>query len=89
MVDGGAELHCFSSDVTRTWPVNGKFSAAQREIYNAVLEVQKACIDACTVGKTINQLHTLSTHLTAEKLRRLGILNSRNNVCIFFILKFY
>ena len=45
LVDGGCELHCFSSDVSRTWPVNGRFSPAQKELYNAVLDVQKQCIE--------------------------------------------
>lgn len=44
LVDGGAELHCWSSDVTRTWPIAGKFTTAQREIYEIVLRVQKECI---------------------------------------------
>ena len=45
LVDGGSEFHCFSSDVTRTFPVNGKFSDAQKEIYQAVLDAQKFCIE--------------------------------------------
>ena len=45
LVDGGSEYHCFSSDVTRTFPVNGKFSDAQKEIYQAVLDAQKFCIE--------------------------------------------
>ena len=44
LVDGGCELFCFSSDVSRTWPVNGKFTPAQRELYAAVLDAQKQCV---------------------------------------------
>jgi len=44
LVDAGGEYNMFSSDITRTWPVNGKFTAAQRDLYNTVLDVQKKCI---------------------------------------------
>lgn len=79
LVDGGAELHCFSSDVSRTWPVNGKFSPEQKELYNAVLDVQKECIKACTKGTTINKIHSLSVRLTVEKLKSIGVLHSLYN----------
>ncbi len=44
LVDAGAEYHGYTSDITRTWPVNGKFSPGQRDLYNAVLEANKKCI---------------------------------------------
>src|SRR5213592_4498408 len=45
LVDAGAEYQGYASDITRTFPINGKFSAAQREIYDLVLETQMSCID--------------------------------------------
>lgn len=44
LVDCGAELNGYASDITRTWPVNGKFTDPQRELYQVVLNVQKKCI---------------------------------------------
>jgi intermediate cleaving peptidase 55 len=44
LVDGGGEYNGYASDITRTWPVSGKFSESQKELYQAVLNVNKACI---------------------------------------------
>ena len=43
-MDAGAEYHGYVSDVTRTWPVNGRFTEAQRDLYEAVLRVKEECI---------------------------------------------
>ncbi|KAJ3173598.1 hypothetical protein HDU88_002685 [Geranomyces variabilis] len=48
LVDAGGEYGGYASDVTRTWPVNGKFTKEQAALYNAVLRVQRACIAKCT-----------------------------------------
>ncbi len=47
LVDAGCELHHYASDITRTFPVGGRFSGAQRDVYEAVLEVQQKCIQVC------------------------------------------
>ena len=44
-MDGGCEYHGYVSDITRTWPVSGKFTPTQKELYNVVLRVQKICIE--------------------------------------------
>ena len=44
LMDAGSEYHGYASDVTRTWPVGGKFSDPQRELYEVVLRVQKKCL---------------------------------------------
>ena len=43
-MDDGCEFNAYSSDITRTWPVNGKFTPAQKELYQIVLDVQQLCI---------------------------------------------
>ena len=48
LMDAGCEFHGYSSDITRTWPVNGKFTEPQRELYELVLRVQKKCITVST-----------------------------------------
>jgi Xaa-Pro aminopeptidase len=45
-MDAGCEYHGYASDVTRTWPISGKFTKPQRELYQLVLDVQKSCIEA-------------------------------------------
>jgi len=52
LMDFGADLDYLCMDITRTWPVSGKFTSEQREIYQIVLEVQKACIEAYKPGVT-------------------------------------
>ena len=47
LMDAGASLHGYSSDITRTWPLSGRFSAAQRDLYAAVLDVNERVIAAC------------------------------------------
>ncbi|KAJ3132000.1 hypothetical protein HK100_005779 [Physocladia obscura] len=48
LMDAGCEYGNYASDITRTWPANGKFTLAQQQLYSAVLKTQKACIDKCT-----------------------------------------
>ena len=50
LMDAGGELHGYASDITRTWPVRGRFSAAQAELYEAALAVNKACIQVPAAG---------------------------------------
>lgn len=44
-MDAGGEFDGYNADITRCWPVNGRFTKAQRQVYQAVLDVQKACIE--------------------------------------------
>lgn len=46
LMDAGGELNGYASDITRTWPVNGKFTQAQRDLYEVVLNANKECIKA-------------------------------------------
>ncbi|XP_069823454.1 xaa-Pro aminopeptidase 3 [Dendropsophus ebraccatus] len=77
LLDGGCEASCYVSDITRTWPVNGKFSAAQQEIYEAVLEVQKSCLSLCTPGTSLENLYSHMLSQLGNKLQDLGIVPRR------------
>lgn len=57
LIDAGCELECYASDITRTFPVNGRFSAAQRDIYELVLAAQQAAIDNVRPGCHWNEPH--------------------------------
>ncbi|KAI9347695.1 peptidase M24, structural domain-containing protein [Obelidium mucronatum] len=54
LMDAGGEYGGYASDITRTWPVNGKFSEPQRKLYQAVLKTQKACIDKCNERSNVS-----------------------------------
>ncbi len=75
LIDAGSEYGYYASDITRTFPVNGKYSAPQREIYEIVLEAQHASIEATRPGATLEQVHEASVRVIAAGLLRLGILS--------------
>lgn len=73
-MDAGCELDGYVSDITRAFPVAGRFSGAQRDLYGAVLSVLKACTKLATEsqGYTLSGLHRRSVEMLAAELRRLG-----------------
>lgn len=74
LIDAGGEYHCYAADITRTFPVNGKFSQAQREVYQVVLDAQHAAIAAVKPGNHWNQPHEAAVRALTEGLVRLGLL---------------
>ncbi len=77
LIDAGAEYHGYASDITRTFPVNGKFTPAQREVYDVVLDVQRRCIDFTVVGNTHLQRQEYSIELLTEGMKKLGLLKGK------------
>jgi Xaa-Pro aminopeptidase len=77
LIDAGAEYHGYASDITRTFPVNGKFTPAQREVYDVVLDVQRKCIDFTVVGNTHLQRQEHSIELLTEGMKQLGLLKGK------------
>ncbi len=75
LVDAGCEVHGYASDITRTWPVNGKFTDAQREIYQLVLTAELAGIEACQSGSPWLSMHRATSRVLAAGLIELGILD--------------
>ena len=75
LVDAGCEVSGYASDITRTWPVNGKFSQPQREIYELVLRAELAGIEACQPGWPWFSMHEAVCEVIAEGLIELGVLN--------------
>eukprot|EP01027_Heterolobosea_sp_BB2_P011456 GEZU01016666.1.p2 GENE.GEZU01016666.1~~GEZU01016666.1.p2 ORF type:complete len:278 (-),score=79.12 GEZU01016666.1:90-923(-) len=73
LVDAGGEYNMYSADITRTWPVNGKFTKAQREVYEAVLRVQKKVIELCEPGQSLDSLHAHAVRLICAELINLGL----------------
>lgn len=73
-VDAGCEYAYYTADVTRTWPVSGRFTEAQRELYEVVLDAQLAAIDAVRPGRTWAEVHDLATRVLTRGMLRLGLL---------------
>lgn len=75
LIDAGAEYQGYAADITRTFPVDGRYSAAQREIYDLVLEAQLAAIAAVQVGHDWLAPHRAATQVLTAGLVRLGVLD--------------
>jgi Xaa-Pro aminopeptidase len=75
LVDAGCEYHMYASDITRTFPVGGKFSKEQLDIYNIVLKANLAAIDAVKTGTSIMEPQIISEKVITEGLVELGILS--------------
>lgn len=74
LIDAGCEYDGYASDITRTFPVNGRFSDAQRHVYEIVLAAQKAAIEAAVVGNHWNDPHETARHILVQGLIDLGLL---------------
>jgi Xaa-Pro aminopeptidase len=66
LIDAGCELDGYASDITRTFPISGRFSAAQREVYEVVLAAQRAALDAVRPGKAWNEPHDAAVKVLAQ-----------------------
>ena len=74
LIDAGAEFQCYASDISRTFPVNGKFSAEQKALYEIVLAAQEAAFDKCQQGISWNEPHEAAVSIIAQGLLDEGLL---------------
>ncbi|MBJ2284236.1 Xaa-Pro aminopeptidase [Pseudomonas sp. MF6755] len=74
LIDAGCEIDCYASDITRTWPVNGKFSPEQKAIYEIVLASQEAAFNQIAPNKHWNQAHEATVQVITAGLVKLGLL---------------
>jgi Xaa-Pro aminopeptidase len=77
LIDAGCEYECYASDITRTFPVSGSFSSAQRALYEVVLEAQLAAIARIRPGNHWNEPHDAAVRALTRGLVRLGLLKGR------------
>lgn len=86
LVDAGGEVGGYITDITRTWPVSGKFSDAQKELYNMVLNVQQSSISLCreNASMSLDKIHKITEHGLLEGLKQLGFDVSGNSMDILF-----
>jgi Xaa-Pro aminopeptidase len=74
LIDAGAEFEYYTGDITRTFPVNGKFTEPQKRFYQAVLEAQNKVIDMCRPGTPFAKLQETTIRLLTEAMVDLGLL---------------
>ena len=74
LIDAGAEYQGYASDITRTFPINGRFTKPQREIYDLVLKAQMECVEMVRPGTTHDQLKQHSIEVLTEGMVELGLL---------------
>ena len=79
LIDAGAEVDCYAADVTRTFPVNGRYSPEQRALYEVVLAAQQAAIEAVRPGNHWNEPHEKAVEVLVDGLLALGLLNGRHD----------
>lgn len=84
VIDAGAEYHGYTADVTRTLPVDGKFSEQEKIIYNIVLEAQEAGIKACAVGAEFRAAHKAAVAVIQKRLMEQGIIKNSNDFMDYF-----
>ena len=74
LIDAGGELAGYAADITRTFPINGKFTPAQKTLYQCVLDAQNLAIEAIKPGETLAQLNIMVSDFLTTQLHQLGIL---------------
>jgi intermediate cleaving peptidase 55 len=86
LVDAGAEYGGYISDVTRVWPLSGKFTPPQRDLYEAVLKVQRTGVSLCreSAGMTLDQIHRVTERGLKEQLDALGFDTGGNAMNVLF-----
>lgn len=84
LCDLGALAGPYASDITRTFPVNGKFTARQKQIYELVLSVNKACIDFVKPGMMMSELNLYAKQLLAEGAMKLGMIQSPEEISKYY-----
>ena len=82
LIDAGAELDCYASDISRTFPLNGRYSREQRALYEVVLAAQLAAIDEVRPGRPFNAAHLAAVRVLAEGLCQLGLLKGDADAAI-------
>ncbi|WP_372403391.1 Xaa-Pro aminopeptidase [Acinetobacter piscicola] len=74
LIDAACEYELYASDITRTFPVNGKFSPEQKALYQVVLDAQIAAIDAVRIGNSYKEPHNIAVQILVQGLLDLGIM---------------
>jgi Xaa-Pro aminopeptidase len=74
LIDAGCEYGYYAADVTRTFPANGRFTGAQRDLYQVVLDAQLLALAACTAGATLESIHETTLRALVQGMLQVGLL---------------
>jgi Xaa-Pro aminopeptidase len=85
LIDAGCEFEMYASDITRTFPISGKFSPAQAQIYQIVLTAQLAAIDCIKAGVSVDKPNKIANKIIKQGLMKLGILAKGGDLKQFFM----
>ena len=88
LVDAGAEWEYYASDITRTFPVNGRFSPEQKIIYNHVLNIQKQLIQMIRPGVTHRSIQTSALEMMFSALKQEGFIENKKDIKTFYPHRF-
>jgi Xaa-Pro aminopeptidase len=77
LIDAGCEVDCYASDITRTFPVNGRFTPEQRALYDIVLEANYAAINRVKPGNHWNEPHEAAVRVITQGLVKVGLLKGK------------
>ena len=75
LIDAGCEFDSYASDITRTWPVNGRFSEPQKQLYELVLAAQSAALAAIVPGQRYSAIHDAALNVLAQGMLDFGLLD--------------
>jgi len=76
LIDAGGEYNCYAADITRTFPINGRFTKESKEIYNLVLRMQTECYSVIKAGVLWEDVHARAHKVAIDGLLQLGILHN-------------
>lgn len=82
LIDAGAELECYASDISRSFPIGGRYSREQRALYEVVLAAQQAAIDEVRPGQSFSAAHEVAVRMIVEGLCSLGLLKGDADTAI-------
>ncbi len=83
--DSAGEYHGYSADVTRSYPVNGKYTPAQRDIYEAVYNAQETGINMCKAGASYNDISNAISNSLADSLMKLGVIKDKAQLGLYYM----
>ena len=82
LIDAGAEVDCYASDISRTYPIGGRYSREQRGLYEVVLAAQLAAIDEVRPGRSFSAAHVAAVRVLSEGLCTLGLLKGSADAAV-------
>lgn len=80
LIDAGCEYNCYCADITRSFPLDGKFTKESKEVYDLVLHMQTECMKMIKAGVLWEDVHMRAHNVAAEGLKKLGILDEKLSV---------